>query len=644
LSRLDGLVLEGATDLSAALGKLLQPGFEILPGTPVNVFLLSDGQITWGEPDAGTLAAQFESRSSFAVRFYCYHTGIGADNAELFAALTRRGGGVFNCFSEADIAAAAEAHRNQCFQIEHINLTGPDITDVVVAGRKSAVYPDGELIVAARAGESGPARLVLEGTYLGKPMVQEFPLESTGASELAPRGWAEIAVANLVALNEPNLDSLTVALCQQFGIASRLASFLVLENEEDYKRLNLQEERGKVLAGGTDLGQFIETLWRQLGGLASARESFLRFLARVEPRVQFKNGDPWHRIQRLLDLLKEDDFQLPESKIEGRLVRKADVSSTYLLERERDQTMISVYAAEARRRAEAKDADGAMRVLSSIVEEYPARADALRLVGYRLIDLKQPAQAVRLFQQVQRNRPFEPHSYRDLARSLEESGKFGLAALQYELVLAGTWHNRFRDSLKMVAQEEYARMMHEAVRRKDVGLELKNYFGEQIEKLGLAQPQSDLRVTISWNTDNTDVDLWVIEPDGTKCFYQHQQTRNGGELSQDQTQGYGPERYQARRVIPGVYTVIVHYFRANPNLLGGETHVTVTVTRNAGTPQEATEPHGHSQETRRASGSVQGQVLIRSSFNREPPASADSIPRQDGRARQRLAVKRRRCC
>ena len=67
---------------------------------------------------------------------------------------------------------------------------------------------------------------------------------------------------------------------------------------------------------------------------------------------------------------------------------------------------------------------------------------------------------------MQRQRPFEPHSYRDLARSLEESGKYALAALQYEIVLAGTWHNRFRDSLKEVAQEEYARMMREAVRDK----------------------------------------------------------------------------------------------------------------------------------------------------------------------------------
>ncbi len=105
------------------------------------------------------------------------------------------------------------------------------------------------------------------------------------------------------------------------------------------------------------------------------------------------------------------------------------------------------------------------------------------------------------------------------------------------------------------------------------------------------QPKSDLRVTISWNTDATDVDLWVIEPDGTKCFYSHNRTKNGGELSQDQTQGYGPERYQIAKAQPGVYTLIVHYFRPNPNLLGGETHVNVRVTRFAGTPQETVERH-----------------------------------------------------
>jgi uncharacterized protein YfaP (DUF2135 family) len=103
--------------------------------------------------------------------------------------------------------------------------------------------------------------------------------------------------------------------------------------------------------------------------------------------------------------------------------------------------------------------------------------------------------------------------------------------------------------------------------------------------------QADLRVTISWNTDNTDVDLWVMEPDGTKCFYQNQKTSSGGQLSQDQTQGYGPERYQVVKALPGAYTVIVHYYRADANLLAGETHVNVLVTKHTGTPEETVERH-----------------------------------------------------
>src|SRR5262249_49632505 len=96
-------------------------------------------------------------------------------------------------------------------------------------------------------------------------------------------------------------------------------------------------------------------------------------------------------------------------------------------------------------------------------------------------------------------------------------------------------------------------------------------------------------VTISWNTDATDVDLWVIEPDATRCFYQHNRTKNGGELSQDQTQGYGPERYQIKKAPGGEYAVIVHYFSANRTLVAGETHVNVMVAVHAGTPQEVVE-------------------------------------------------------
>jgi hypothetical protein len=607
LARLDGLVLEGATDLSGALEKLLHPGFDVTAGTPLNCFLLSDGNLNWGETDVATLAARFERRCPFSARFHCYRTGLGAENQELYDALTRKGGGIYHCYGEDDVQKVAQAHRQHCFQVEKVRFVGgPTASDVLVAGRRAAVHPGGELIVAARFTGTGATRVVVEGAFLGKKVSQEFPLEVRSNGELAPRGWAEIAVASLLALNEPRFEDLATAYCQQFGIASRIASFLVLENEADYKRLNLEEERGKTVVG--DLGEFLVEMWSLLGQEITPRQAWERFLKRVEPRVQVFAGPNGPHVRKLLELCQDRDFEPPQAEANGALLKQTDAGAEYLRERARDldkraegQRDLSPYLTEARRRAEKGDAAGAVRALSSIVEEHGGRSDALRLVGYRLLDLKQPAQASRLFGQVQKERPFEPHSYRDLARSLEESGRYALAALQYEIVLAGTWHNRFGTDLKTVAQEEYARMMQDAIRKKAVEKALLNHFGERLEQMKVPQPQSDLRVTITWNTDATDVDLWVIEPDGTKCFYQHNRTKNGGELSQDQTQGYGPERYQIVKAPAGIYRVIVHYYRPNPNLLGGETHVQVMIAQHAGTPQEVVERHtvilkSHNQE------------------------------------------------
>jgi uncharacterized protein YfaP (DUF2135 family) len=83
----------------------------------------------------------------------------------------------------------------------------------------------------------------------------------------------------------------------------------------------------------------------------------------------------------------------------------------------------------------------------------------------------------------------------------------------------------------------------------------------------------------------------VIEPDGTKVYYSHPRSKSGGELSEDQTRGYGPERYRIAHAPAGSYKVLVHYFGTNPNLLRGETHVQVSVSQHTGTPRESTQRH-----------------------------------------------------
>ena len=67
-------------------------------------------------------------------------TGLGEENAELYDALTRDGGGVFQCFTEADVKVVARAHKSQCLLIEKVRFEGASaLNEVLVAGRRSAV-------------------------------------------------------------------------------------------------------------------------------------------------------------------------------------------------------------------------------------------------------------------------------------------------------------------------------------------------------------------------------------------------------------------------------------------------------------------------------------------------------------------------
>ncbi|WP_374705015.1 YfaP family protein, partial [Escherichia coli] len=50
-----------------------------------------------------------------------------------------------------------------------------------------------------------------------------------------------------------------------------------------------------------------------------------------------------------------------------------------------------------------------------------------------------------------------------------------------------------------------------------------------------------LRLVLSWDTDNTDLDLHVVTPDGEHAWYGNTVLKNSGALDMDVTTGYGPE-------------------------------------------------------------------------------------------------------
>ena len=82
------------------------------------------------------------------------------------------------------------------------------------------------------------------------------------------------------------------------------------------------------------------------------------------------------------------------------------------------------------------------------------------------------------------------------------------------------------------------------------------------------------------------MDLWVDEPSGERAIYSHPRTVIGGRLSNDMTQGYGPEEYLLRRAMDGTYEIRANVFaadRLNPN---GSTTIRARIFRNWGRPDQ----------------------------------------------------------
>jgi uncharacterized protein YfaP (DUF2135 family) len=96
-------------------------------------------------------------------------------------------------------------------------------------------------------------------------------------------------------------------------------------------------------------------------------------------------------------------------------------------------------------------------------------------------------------------------------------------------------------------------------------------------------PKKDLKVVLTWDTNETDVDLWLTDPNAEKCSYQHTQSKLGAQLDTDVTTGYGPETITLANAIKGNYLIEAHYYGSHGR---AQTRCKVTVILYEGTNRE----------------------------------------------------------
>ncbi len=99
-------------------------------------------------------------------------------------------------------------------------------------------------------------------------------------------------------------------------------------------------------------------------------------------------------------------------------------------------------------------------------------------------------------------------------------------------------------------------------------------------------PLMALHATLTWNTNGTDVDFWITDPNGERCYYAHSSTASGLMLDVDDTNGYGPENITSPSVIPGDYLVQVHYYSDHDyeNAIGTDCQVVISKDENSNEP------------------------------------------------------------
>jgi tetratricopeptide (TPR) repeat protein len=263
--------------------------------------------------------------------------------------------------------------------------------------------------------------------------------------------------------------------------------------------------------------------------------------------------------------------------------------AVYLQQRKKYGAAPAFYLDVANYFLEVKQTRLALRILSNLAELELENPALLRVLAHRLAQVGQYDRSIQVFERVLDLRPEEPQSYRDLALVLERRGD---RVRRVRARIAGRDYRRAMKLLSRVVMERWSRFDQIEV----IALtELNNMLPKArrygrgklpVDKRLIKHLDMDIRIVMSWDADNTDMDLHVVEPSGEEAYYSHNRTRIGGMVSRDFTQGYGPEVYSVRRAMRGAYTIRTKFYGSSAAKLIGAVTLQVDVYTNYGRPNQ----------------------------------------------------------
>jgi|GEM_PF-2451623 len=278
-----------------------------------------------------------------------------------------------------------------------------------------------------------------------------------------------------------------------------------------------------------------------------------------------------------------DVADLPvEAFLEGYIAQRAEFGSVPSFYLEMSDAASRAKGEVDKGRALARD------IALSALELESANNDTLTAVAQRLVTLGYYEDAIWLYTKLTKLESFRPQPWRNLALALagqadhetsrrKKRDLYTQALTHLNHVIETPW-GEWAQGIEVISIMEANNILRKF---KSVGGKT-----ELIHKSFRQLLDVDLRVAVSWNIDAADMDLHVDEPSGQTASYRNRLTNIGGRMSNDMTNGYGPEEYILRKAAPGKYEIKMDYYssdRANPN---GAIVIRANIYRNWGREDE----------------------------------------------------------
>lgn len=208
-----------------------------------------------------------------------------------------------------------------------------------------------------------------------------------------------------------------------------------------------------------------------------------------------------------------------------------------------------------------------LKVLSSIADLELENEELYKLLAYKLKQAEVYDKELFATEKVLEWRPFDPQSYRDFALALEDNGQYQAALENLYEILTQSYTKELADRDNGI-EETVIMEINQLIANHGSKLNLNNINPKIIAELPV-----NIRVVINWNKDDTDIDLWVTDPNNERCYYSHKETEIGGRLSDDFTGGFGPEQFLLKKAVKGKYKIQTNFYGEQQTGVAGPTAI-----------------------------------------------------------------------